>query len=174
MSLSPRLRLARAVGTVGGLGLLRPAPGTWGSAATVAAVYALTTFCSPWAVVGLLVVASSVGLWAAGLAPDFAGSADPGEVVIDEVAGQTLALLPVAFGAAGAAAHGVALWQLWPGWLGGFLLFRLFDIRKPWLIGRVDRRGDALGLMGDDLLAGLAAALCVMATAGLWHGVLRL
>jgi phosphatidylglycerophosphatase A len=68
----------------------------------------------------------------------------------------------------------VALTVLWPGWVTAFLAFRLFDIWKPGPIGWADRRGDALGVMLDDILAGLAAALCVMAGAAISHGVLGL
>ena len=60
----------------------------------------------------------------------------------------------------------------WPGWIGAFLLFRLFDVRKPWLVGWADRRGDAIGLMLDDVMAGLMAAVVVAVAAGVAHGLL--
>jgi phosphatidylglycerophosphatase A len=53
-----------------------------------------------------------------------------------------------------------------------FLLFRLFDIWKPWLVGRADRRGDAAGVMLDDLWAGLFAGIGSVVLAGVYHGVL--
>ena len=59
----------------------------------------------------------------------------------------------------------------WPAWVMPFLLFRLFDIWKPWLVGRADRRGDAAGVMLDDLWAGLFAGLATMVAAGIAHGV---
>ena len=93
---------------------------------------------------------------------------DAPEIVIDEVAGMWVALLPVAFGAAGA---GVAAAALWPGWVAAFLLFRIFDIWKPGPIGRADRMGTPLGVMLDDLVAGAFAALGVLVAAGLWHGL---
>ncbi|PIV79507.1 MAG: phosphatidylglycerophosphatase A, partial [Rhodobacteraceae bacterium CG17_big_fil_post_rev_8_21_14_2_50_63_15] len=62
--------------------------------------------------------------------------------------------------------------SLWPGFIFAFLAFRFFDILKPGPIGWADRRHDALGVMLDDILAGIAAALCVMLAAGLYHGVL--
>ncbi len=55
----------------------------------------------------------------------------------------------------------------WPGWVAAFLFFRLFDIWKPWLIGRADRRGDAAGVMLDDLWAGLFAGMAVVIAAGI-------
>jgi hypothetical protein len=92
------------------------------------------------------------------------GGEDPSEVVIDEVAGQLLAL---SFTVISLWRHGVATWLLaaWPGWVAPFLLFRLFDIWKPWLVGRADRRGDAAGVMLDDLWAGLFAGI-VLGRAG--------
>jgi phosphatidylglycerophosphatase A len=66
---------------------------------------------------------------------------------------------------------GAALTALWPGWIVAFVAFRLFDIWKPGPIGWADRRGDALGVMLDDILAGVAAALCVILGAWLAHGV---
>ena len=92
-------------------------------------------------------------------------------MVIDEVAGQWIALWPVAFGAA---MMNAAPSALWPGWVAGFALFRLFDIAKPGWVGRADRRGDALGLMLDDVIAGVFAALGVIVLAGLSHGAMRL
>jgi phosphatidylglycerophosphatase A len=91
---------------------------------------------------------------------------DPSWIVIDEVVGQWIALLPVAFGATRA---GVDPLKLWPGLVAAFLLFRLFDVWKPWLVGRADRRGDATGVMLDDVLAGLFAAVAVIILAAIAH-----
>ena len=93
------------------------------------------------------------------------------EVVIDEVAGQWLALWLVSFYAWHA---GLDPLRLYPGWIAGFVLFRLFDITKPNLIGKADARGDALGVMLDDMIAGLYAAICTGALAWLAHGVMGL
>ena len=94
---------------------------------------------------------------------------DPSEIVIDEVAGQWIALWPVALGAQ---MMGIESARLWPGYLAAFILFRLFDIWKPSLIGKADRRGDAVGVMLDDVIAGVFAAICVVILAGLAHGFL--
>lgn len=91
-------------------------------------------------------------------------------MVIDEVAGQSLALC---FTVVPLARHGVSILDAWPGYVVPFLLFRLFDIWKPWLVGRADRRGDATGLMLDDILAGLFAGLGSVMLAGLYHAVLE-
>ena len=61
---------------------------------------------------------------------------------------------------------------MWPGWLAAFGLFRLFDIWKPWLIGKADQRGDALGVVLDDVIAGLFAAIGISALAMLAHGTI--
>ena len=86
--------------------------------------------------------ATAAGLWAI---PRAGGEADPGWVVIDEVAGMWVAMLPLSRPAPLPV-------------LAAFGLFRLFDIAKPGMIGRVDRVPGRLGVMGDDLLAGAAAA----------------
>jgi phosphatidylglycerophosphatase A len=60
----------------------------------------------------------------------------------------------------------------WPGWVGAFVMFRLFDIWKPWPISWADRRPGAAGVMLDDVLAGVMAALVVTAAAAVSHGYL--
>jgi len=67
---------------------------------------------------------------------------------------------------------GLDITRLWPGWIAAFVLFRAFDILKPGPIGWADRRGGALGVMLDDVIAGAFAALGVLLLAGLWHGVM--
>ena len=93
---------------------------------------------------------------------------DPGWIVIDEVVGQWIALLPVSLGAY---LTGEPMIALWPGLVLAFAGFRLFDIWKPWVIGMADARGDALGVMLDDVLAGVFAAISVLALAVLFHMV---
>ena len=166
------MNLPRLIATVLGTGYLRPAPGTWGSALAVVLAYLLALAGGPWLLTAATVLAAGLGLWAATELLKDSADRDPSEVVIDEVAGQFLALLPVVFGAAGHPE--VSLLALWPGWVVGFLAFRLFDIWKPWIIGRADARGDALGLMADDLLAGIAAGVVVMLSAGVYHGLMGL
>ena len=86
--------------------------------------------------------------------------------MIDEVAGQWVALFPVSYGAMFA---GVPITALWPGWVVGFLAFRLFDILKPGPVGWADRRDDPLGVMLDDVIAGALAALVVAISGALYH-----
>ena len=97
-----------------------------------------------------------------------AGAADhdPSWIVIDEVAGQWIALFPVSYGAM---FMSIDITRLWPGWIAAFVLFRLFDIWKPGPVGRADAMGGALGVMLDDVVAGVIAAVGVIALASFWH-----
>ena len=162
--------MIRAITTFFGVGLLRPAPGTWGSAAAIITGVAIDRYLGFPALILATVAVTALGFWACGKA--LAPGQDPGEVVIDEVAGQWLTLL---FPAAAFWNHGITDWAVvaYPGWVASFLFFRLFDIWKPWLVGRADRRGDAAGVMLDDLWAGLFAGIAVMISAGLYHAVLQ-
>jgi phosphatidylglycerophosphatase A len=162
--------MSTAVATFLGAGFLRPAPGTWASAITVALAVAAYQMGWALAVPAGFVLATLAGFWAVPRYLRAKGGEDPSEVVIDEVAGQLLAL---SFTVIPLWRHGVDLLSAWPGWVVPFVLFRLFDIWKPWLVGRADRRGDAAGVMLDDLWAGLFAGLVSVALAGVYHGVVQ-
>lgn len=163
--------MIRAITTFGYVGLLRPAPGTWGSAAAIATGLLIDHVLGFPALVLATLAVTALGFWACGQALRDRPGEDPGEIVIDEVAGQWLALL---FPAAAFWSRGMEGWWLaaYPGWVAAFLFFRLFDIWKPWLVGRADCRGDAPGVMLDDLWAGLFAGILTILAAGLAHGVL--
>lgn len=162
--------MIRAVTTFFYIGLLRPAPGTWGSAAALA----LGVLIDGWLgfpVLALAVLAAiALGLWACDRALRDRPGEDPSEIVIDEVAGQWLALaFPAAAFFFGPGKDG---FLPWPAWVGAFMMFRLFDIWKPWIVGRADRRGDPAGVMLDDLWAGVLAGVCVILGGILYHVVL--
>jgi len=162
--------LSRTISIAFGVGLLRPAPGTWGSAAAVAIGLILHRI-GHFPLLALATVAvTALGFWAC--RRELAGrrGADPSEIVIDEVAGQWVALLFPSFGFWSAGLDSSTF--PYPGWVAAFLLFRLFDIWKPWLVGRADAREDADGVMIDDLWAGLFAGVCTMALAAFAHLVL--
>jgi phosphatidylglycerophosphatase A len=161
--------MSAMIATLFGIGRLRPAPGTWGSLAALPLALLLHLAGGPWLLAAALIVVVAVGFRAAAQEIADSGEDDPGHVVIDEVAGQWVALLPVSVGAAHA---GAAVTALWPGWIAAFLLFRLFDIWKPGPVGWADRQGGALGVMLDDLIAGLFAAVGVALLAALAHGVM--
>ena len=159
--------MSRWIATVGGVGHLRPAPGTWASALAIAAGVGLHGLAGFPGLAIATVLVTLLGYWAIART---GASDDPSEFVIDEVAGQWIALLPAS---AGFWQAGLAPWDFpWPGWLGAFVLFRLFDIWKPGPVGWADRRPGALGIMLDDVIAGILAGLGVMLAAGLYHGVL--
>ena len=161
--------LARMVATVFGIGYLKPASGTWGSLAALPAAWALH-------VLGgfpLLFIATAavfiLGYWATAQMTKGSDNHDPSEIVVDEVAGQFVAMMALSFPAWN---MGIEITALWPGWIAAFLLFRLFDIWKPGPVGWADRRNDAMGVMLDDVIAGVFAAFGVIVLAGVWHGVM--
>ena len=113
-------------------------------------------FLSPWVLAIAAVIAILGGAWAIRAARV---EGDPGWVVIDEFAGQFLALLALPRPSL-------------PGVLSAFALFRLLDIAKPGPIGWADRQGGAGGIMGDDVIAGLIAGVLVWTVRWGWPGVL--
>ncbi|MEZ5797217.1 MAG: phosphatidylglycerophosphatase A [Paracoccaceae bacterium] len=163
--------MSRLVATFFYVGLLRPAPGTWASAVAIVLGLAIDRALGFPALVMATVAAAGWGFWACEMELRDRPGADPSEVVIDEIAGQWLTLL---FPAAAFWQRGLEDWAIaaYPGWIGAFLFFRLFDIWKPGPVGRADRRGDPAGVMLDDLWAGLFAGLAVMVAAGIAHGVI--
>ena len=162
--------MSRLIATFFYVGLLRPASGTWGSAAAVALGLVLHGLGSFPLLAMATIAATGWGFWAVERELRDRPGEDPSEIVIDEVAGQWIALLAPSFGFW---MMGLDNWNFpYPGWVGAFLLFRLFDIWKPWIIGRADARGDAPGVMLDDLWAGLFAGLATVVAAGVAHGVL--
>lgn len=133
-------RLALVLATAGGAGLAPVAPGTFGSAVGIV-IYWFTRHWSTPAQLALIGVITLVGTWAANEAAAHYGREDPGQVVIDEVAGQ---LVTLAFTGAGTMAM-----------LAGFLLFRVFDIIKPYPANRFEQLHGGVGIMADDLMAGV-------------------
>ncbi|MFQ6018552.1 MAG: phosphatidylglycerophosphatase A, partial [Kiloniellaceae bacterium] len=135
---------ARLLATWFGSGLLPGAPGTWGSLAALPFAALISWLGGPWALLAAVLMVFVLGLWASGRFTEGEDTEDPGEVVIDEVAGQWLAVLPV---------------PLDPGlYLVAFLAFRLFDIAKVWPANLAQRRlAGAWGIMADDIVAGLYA-----------------
>ena len=131
-----------------GAGRLRPAPGTWGSLAALPCAAGLVWLGGPWALACAIAVVFAAGVWASGWFGRRSDSRDSSIIVIDEVAGQWLAILPIALDL-----------RLY---VAAFVLFRLLDILKPWPISWIDRRvHGGFGVMADDILAGAAAALAV-------------
>jgi phosphatidylglycerophosphatase A len=164
---SARDYLGLAIATCG-VGYLPLAPGTWGSLVGVGlyvllrlavfpkispegnqALYSLSFLTLEISVIAVITV---LGVWAASLTERVLRIKDPGKVVVDEVAGQLIALLPIPL----AAETGWAYWLI-----PAFLLFRFFDIVKPYPARRLESLHGGLGIMADDLVAGAYAAIIV-------------
>ncbi len=154
----PRRGLAVWIATSAGAGYFPIAPGTAGSAVGVVIVAGLERLPvqAAWQMALIGVIAAGLfatGVWAAGEAEKVFARIDPGQVVIDEVVGQMVTLL----------ARPRASWK----WLlAGFLLFRAFDIIKPFPARRAERLHGGWGIMLDDGIAGVYG-LVVLAVAGL-------
>lgn len=143
---------ALALATWFGCGYAPIAPGTVGSLGALLPAWLLARYAG-WQPLyfGALALAITLpAVWAAGRTARACGKEDPGLVVVDEVAGQWMAL-------AGAATLD------WPAWLGAFLLFRAFDIWKPAPVRQLERLPGGWGVLADDLMAGLYAALVLWA-----------
>ena len=152
------------------VGYLKPAPGTWGSLAALPLAWLIYEVAGLWLFLIAIPAAYVKGYIATKIMTEGKENHDPSEIVIDEVVGQWIALVPVMIGASYA---GVSSLTLWPGWIVAFALFRLYDIMKPGPVGWADRKDNATGVMLDDVIAGLFAALWVAVLAGFWHGFLQ-
>ncbi|MEI6669831.1 MAG: phosphatidylglycerophosphatase A [Acidobacteriota bacterium] len=140
-------RIAFAVATWAYTGYSPVAPGTAGSAAGLLLIVPLRMLGSPWLDVGAALVVFAVGIWSATVVERQLGIEDPGIVVVDEVLGMLVSLLWLPLS--------------WPVVVAAFLLFRVFDIIKPWPAGRFEHLGGGLGIMADDAMAGVYANLVV-------------
>jgi phosphatidylglycerophosphatase A len=155
--------------TTFGVGYGPVAPGTWGSLVgvgiyifvswfeTAAAAHAVSTgvridhaLAFHWALNSILLTAFClVGVWASGWTIPFFGNSDPSQAVVDEVMGQLIAFCFLPFGLS------------WPFILAGFLLFRLFDIWKPFPVKDLEILPGVLGICADDIVAGVYAGVCL-------------
>jgi len=175
---------AIAIATALGLGYLPKAPGTWGSLGGLALVTATAVYAAtlpfgdyrrdyePFVHLGVFLVTCVIGLWSAGRAAKYWGDKDPQSVVIDEISGQYLAIMvgcglpywisPRVFQFS---SLGNITWHSaldWKYLLLGFILFRAFDIWKPFPARQVEALPGGWGIMADDWVAGTYAAI------GLW------
>ncbi|MGB7207364.1 MAG: phosphatidylglycerophosphatase A [Pyrinomonadaceae bacterium] len=155
--------------TTFGVGYLPIAPGTWGSMVGVLIYLGaarlvdylslfppfygsiaddlIAWFHAFFAIIFLLFCL--LGVWAAGRSTELFGNSDPSQAVVDEVIGQLIVFLFVPFGIT------------WPFILAGFLLFRLFDIWKPYPIDDLQTLPGGVGICADDILAGVYAGICL-------------
>ena len=138
---------AMLVGTSFGIGRLRPGPGTWASTATVLLWAALAHALAPTVrtpiAIALAVLVALLGIPAATAVARGSGAKDPQFVVIDEVAGQLVALIAVPLA--------------WKSFVASFILFRAFDILKPPPVRQLEALPEGTGIVLDDVAAGLYA-----------------
>jgi len=152
--MKPTDYLALSIATCG-VGYLPLAPGTWGSLVGVGLFLLLVRVTPPNAFVAVVLVAivafTGAGTWAATRTEQLSGRKDPGKVVVDEVAGQLIALFPL------------TLFTRWSSWavIVSFILFRFFDIVKPYPANRLQELNGGAGVMLDDLVAGVYGAVIV-------------
>lgn len=145
----------RLIATAGGVGFISPASGTWGSLlASLLGLAWLVSVPTAWITPGLalgVVIATAAGVWASSRCTAITGIEDPSQVVIDEVAGvwATLLIIPPVVAVASPVTTSIL----------GFLLFRLFDIVKPWPISALEHFPRGWGVMADDLGAGVLAGI---------------
>jgi phosphatidylglycerophosphatase A len=151
-------RLAIFVATAGYAGYFPLAPGTVGSVVGLL-VYGVVWWSGSRAVeLGLIAALFALGVWAGTTAERYFGGIDPGPVVIDEVVGMHMTLLwiPVSLSAAAA----------------GFLLFRIFDVIKPFPAGRLERLHGGLGVMADDAMAAVYANVSLRLLVWIFPGLI--
>ena len=149
-------RIALALATVGGIGYVPFAPGTFGSAVGVLLWWLL----GPSQVVQAVAIVAifGAGVWSGTVCERHCSSTDPGHVIIDEVVGMLITLFLVPVGWAGASA--------------GFLLFRLADVVKPYPANRFESLHGGLGVMADDCMAGVYANLALRVMLALGNRVI--
>lgn len=167
------LDFATVMLSTGGLGFLRPAPGSWGSLPPVVMVWGLLMLGAPmgtirWLLIAVLVVFSLVCVGAGKYAERRFGMKDAPEVVADETAGQALTLLPLTWlmdssysGMSGGATERFMLISATTGF--AFVMFRLFDTLKPPPARKLEQLPRGWGVLIDDLAAGLYGAMGVVA-----------
>ena len=145
-------RAKRFIASAGGVGFAPVFPGTLASVGA-AGVYVAIALLTPgwWIVVPFAILLGGVGVWLGNQALELFGSEDPRAFVLDEVVGMWVAMFGM----------GDSLPVTWYGVLAAIVLFRLFDIVKPYPVGRIDRIHNGWGIMGDDVAAGLCAGILV-------------
>ena len=160
MLLLRSVKLNKLISTFFYTGFLRPAPGTWGSVAGMILAFILLNTIDLFTFCLILLFSTLVGFWATKhYIQHNSEKSDPSEVVIDEVIGQWIAVLPIGFTLK---VTEVSSKELWLVWLWAFVSFRFFDIIKLGVVGWADSLGGALGVLLDDILAGIAAGFTVI------------
>jgi phosphatidylglycerophosphatase A len=145
-------RIALVIGTWFGCGYWPKGPGTAGSIGALLAAWPLVRYAhfEPWHFLALAAVWTGPAVWAASRTAELKNLKDPQIVVVDEVLGQWITLA------------GAAVWD-WQHVLAALVLFRLFDITKPWPVRQLESLPGGVGIVADDLMAGVYGALVLVA-----------
>jgi len=149
------MKLPLLIATMGGIGRLKPGPGTWGSLVVLPLI-----LLGPLVALLLALLVTLIGIYAVREVLRDTPDQDPGWIVVDEAAGMLLAL-------AGLGAE-ASIWAV----LIAFGLFRVFDIFKPWPISWADQQKGAFGVMLDDVVAGALVAAALILARPLLPGVI--
>ncbi len=144
--------LLAQIATLGPVGHLRPAPGTIGSLVALGAGYLIASHSTVALVIAILITTVG-GVFAADSYGHLTGKKDAPEVIIDELAGQWIPLIIIPIDLA------------W--YTAAFLLFRFFDITKFGLVGQAEKLSGGVGVMADDIVAGVITALVLWVGAGI-------
>lgn len=136
------------IASMGGIGLLPTAPGTWASAVTLPIGWVIAVWLGPWGLIAASLAVFAVGVFASSRVIKHIETDDPSVIVIDEMAGQLLTLVFAPL--------------TWQAYVAAFIAFRFFDLTKIWPASWLDREvGGGFGAMADDMLAGLYAMLVI-------------
>ncbi|MBC8549574.1 MAG: phosphatidylglycerophosphatase A [Candidatus Brocadiales bacterium] len=151
-----------------GSGLLPKAPGTWGSLAAIPFAYIISVYTCPYALIAGTITLFFIGMWASDNIEKSSQTKDPGFIVVDEVVGQWIALLPISFLYTFLDPNSFCLFSVLIT-IVAFLTFRIFDIWKPWPVNYADKNvPGGYGIMLDDVIAGMYALIVTSAvTAGM-------
>lgn len=149
--------LAVFIATGCGSGFIPVSPGTFGSLVGLGIAYCLISILSfdvvmlQNSMIIVSLVLAGLGIWSSNRAEDIFEQKDPGQIVVDEVCGQVITFVFVA-------PYLVRLGPQWRWMIAGFILFRLFDTFKPFPLAHLERLSGGLGVMMDDIVAGIYAA----------------
>ncbi len=142
-----------------GSGLLPIAPGTWGSVAAIPFAYLISVYTCSYALISGIVALFFIGVWASDRIEKSANKKDPGFIVVDEVVGQWIALIPLPFLYSILDTNSFYLYSA-PIAAVAFLAFRIFDVWKPWPVNYADKNiPGGFGIMFDDVVAGMYALI---------------
>lgn len=149
--------MSKLVSTFFYIGYLRPAPGTWGSLIALIISFGIIKYSGILGLIIAILFGFFIGWIAVAKHTLNKSSHDPAEVIIDEVVGQWIAVLPMALLPLNSSSS-YTLWFM------ALIIFRVLDITKPGLIGWADRKNTPLSVMLDDLIAGAMTAVIIYLT----------